>query len=1129
MLTLLLTFAADYALAGIVTVNDSHGNPIQDVTVQWSTNNFNTYGSGMTNTSGVVATAPTSGVYSFRALYHNTSAIQANKDIGASDVTFYTSEMQAQLYKHDGITPFQGILIKFSPSSGFAVYVSENTNAGGFAKTELFPGTIYVRATVSGTSADQNAVLAGDGTTGEQSSLLTFYTSESKAQVEDCSGSPKIENARIQFFNDGTHGTWVSVNTDANGVASTELFPGTHDMGASINNTSEIKTYLLAGDGTTSGQTTTTTFTPAKVNLIYSGAIHYWIGYWTPFTSPGYMFPATMKFRFGGGGGFESDIAISGCSVEERLVTIKLLDSHGNGLAGGEAQYNLGGWQTAGTTNSNGEAFALIDGLQNTLAFRMYWEDTYIDKNQNISSNSTVVFQTVLVKMELHSSVGAQLTGAGEVNSGGWKPLGDTPTAGKELLPKTYAFRIHYEDSYIDKNQNVASDNLVVFETVLVKMELHSSLGDQLTGAGEVNSGSWKPLGDTPTTGKELLPKTYAFRIHYEDSYIDKNQNVASDNLVVFETVVVKMELHSSLGAQLTGAGEVNSGSWKSLGNTPTAGMELLPKTYAFRIHYEDTYIDKNQNVASDQLVVFATLLVQMELHSSTGAQLTGEGQVNSGTWKSMGATPTATNDGGKELLPKTYAFRVYYEDSYIQKNQDVSSDHLVVFETELVAPPPSVTIDPEDQTVCDGCDATFNADADGDPSPTVQWQVSTDAGTNWDDINGATNTTLTFTSSASLNENQYRAVFTNTCGSCTTQVATLTVNSAKIYIYSALHTTGTGSKPPSKKTALPVVLEVFSKVGSMDPKDFGTTWNGSENLATDVAISDGGTVAYGGGEANLYTICVPAGGSYLVIGKASVDGQDVYIGSPTDVLAAGSTTKKYLQVIKNGAGKVIPATTTEVPGSLLLIAEPAYLEFTSDQELLPIVYESVDGVWDAMVQADPPEGFVSNPGALSTEVIDSTLKVVQFTIKDIGSSWTSTKVTHHLKHKGKDIKITSSMKMVNKRHKKGAGILAAGENDARTSVDLKFVPTEYALYQNYPDPFNPSTTLQFDLPEPAVVTMRVYNTLGQEVANLLDHVAYEPGKHAIKFDASRLSSGVYIYQLIAGRYVDTKKMLLLK
>jgi hypothetical protein len=89
--------------------------------------------------------------------------------------------------------------------------------------------------------------------------------------------------------------------------------------------------------------------------------------------------------------------------------------------------------------------------------------------------------------------------------------------------------------------------------------------------------------------------------------------------------------------------------------------------------------------------------------------------------------------------------------------------------------------------------------------------------------------------------------------------------------------------------------------------------------------------------------------------------------------------------------------------------------------------------------------------------------------------------------------------------------------------------PTEYELAQNYPNPFNPTTTLQFDLPEPAVVIIRVYNTLGQEVASLLDRVVYQPGRYSVSFDASRLSSGVYIYQLIAGQFVDTKKMLLLK
>ena len=294
----------------------------------------------------------------------------------------------------------------------------------------------------------------------------------------------------------------------------------------------------------------------------------------------------------------------TGAVLAQGTVTLTLQDSYGNGLSGGLVQYYEGGaWQAAGTTDANGEVF--IDGLENTVSFRMYWEDTYIQKNQNISTNPTVIFQTVLVKMELHSSQGATIIGEGQVDAGSWKSLGNTPTAGMELLPATYAFRIYYEDTYIQKNQNVATDPLVIFETVLVKMELHSSLGATLIGEGQVNSGSWKSLGNTPTSGKELLPQTYAFRIYYEDTYIQENQNVASDQLVVFNTVLVTVRLVDSGSNDLVGDAQVNSGTWKSLGNTPTDGKELLPTTYAFRVYYDDTYTQKNQNVSGNPEVIF--------------------------------------------------------------------------------------------------------------------------------------------------------------------------------------------------------------------------------------------------------------------------------------------------------------------------------------------------------------------------------------------------------------------------------------------------------------------------------------------------------------------------------------------
>jgi len=86
-----------------------------------------------------------------------------------------------------------------------------------------------------------------------------------------------------------------------------------------------------------------------------------------------------------------------------------------------------------------------------------------------------------------------------------------------------------------------------------------------------------------------------------------------------------------------------------------------------------------------------------------------------------------------------------------------------------------TITQNPTDQAVCDSGLATFVATADGSPSPTVKWQVSTDGGSTFNDIPGATSPTLTFTATSGQNGNKYRAMFTNSCGSATTTAAILT------------------------------------------------------------------------------------------------------------------------------------------------------------------------------------------------------------------------------------------------------------------------------------------------------------------------------------------------------------------
>ncbi|RPI92073.1 MAG: T9SS C-terminal target domain-containing protein, partial [Chloroflexi bacterium] len=95
-----------------------------------------------------------------------------------------------------------------------------------------------------------------------------------------------------------------------------------------------------------------------------------------------------------------------------------------------------------------------------------------------------------------------------------------------------------------------------------------------------------------------------------------------------------------------------------------------------------------------------------------------------------------------------------------------------------------------------------------------------------------------------------------------------------------------------------------------------------------------------------------------------------------------------------------------------------------------------------------------------------------------------------------------------------------------------RVIPTRFALHQNYPNPFNPTTEIRFDLPEAAKVELTIYNTMGQHVATLIDEVR-PAGAHRLTWDSrtatGSLATGMYIYQLKAGSFTDTKKMLLLK
>ena len=93
---------------------------------------------------------------------------------------------------------------------------------------------------------------------------------------------------------------------------------------------------------------------------------------------------------------------------------------------------------------------------------------------------------------------------------------------------------------------------------------------------------------------------------------------------------------------------------------------------------------------------------------------------------------------------------------------------------------------------------------------------------------------------------------------------------------------------------------------------------------------------------------------------------------------------------------------------------------------------------------------------------------------------------------------------------------------------DEEILPTEYSLSQNYPNPFNPTTQINYSLPESGIVKLTVYDTMGRQVATLVDE-EMPAGNHTTEFNAEGLSSGFYVYKLQIGGTLIAKKMMLLK
>jgi len=259
------------------------------------------------------------------------------------------------------------------------------------------------------------------------------------------------------------------------------------------------------------------------------------------------------------------------------------------------------------------------------------------------------------------------------------------PPDGKVLVFDNYPNMLYY---YLPGEQRSINIDLSKLTPPLgLNVKLVNSTGTKLTGGSlQYYDGSWKDgvNNNDGTFFVNTSAKTLSLRMTYEYGTQTKSNVTVGYDTVAFQTVNAQIQLQNSSGVLIdTGSVQYYAGAWRTLGTTinGTATKELLPSSYSFRMTYAYASKDKQQDITTNATVVFQTVNATVQLQNSLGALIDqGTVQYYSGAWRDLGTTTNGV--ATKELLPNNYSFRMTYAYASKDKQQDISTNATVVFQT---------------------------------------------------------------------------------------------------------------------------------------------------------------------------------------------------------------------------------------------------------------------------------------------------------------------------------------------------------------------------------------------------------------------------------------------------------------